>query len=124
MSSCAKAEQFSFSLHVNAMKFKPRLFRTMFPYGIMFSSVILCEPTRLCEIVSFTKVLICFVIVLFSQVCMDILCNIIRCTQPPLSEPLLNSVFPVVVNTILASDDNSVLQVQTWVQGPVSRSSW
>ena len=43
---------------------------------------------------------------------MDILCNIIRCTQPPLSEPLLNSVFPVVVNTILASDDNSVLQVQ------------
>ena len=48
---------------------------------------------------------------------MDILCNIIRCTQPPLSEPLLNSVFPVVVNTILASDDNSVLQVQTWVQG-------
>ena len=44
---------------------------------------------------------------------MDILCNIIRCTQPPLSEPLLNSVFPVVVNTILASDDNSVLQVQT-----------
>ena len=47
---------------------------------------------------------------------MDILCNIIRCTQPPLSEPLLNSVFPVVVNTILASDDNSVLQVRTWGQ--------
>ena len=47
---------------------------------------------------------------------MDILCNIIRCTQPPLSEPLLNSVFPVVVNTILASDDNSVLQVWTWCQ--------
>jgi len=45
-----------------------------------------------------------------NAVCMDILCNIIRCTQPPLSEPLLNSVFPVVVNTILASDDNSVLQ--------------
>jgi len=48
---------------------------------------------------------------------MDILCNIIRCTQPPLSEPLLNSVFPVVVNTILASDDNSVLQVQSGVPG-------
>ena len=46
---------------------------------------------------------------------MDILCNIIRCTQPPLSEALLNSVFPVVVNTILASDDNSVLQVlRSW----------
>ena len=43
---------------------------------------------------------------------MDILCYIIQCTHPPLSEPLLNSVFPVVVNTILASDDNSVLQVQ------------
>lgn len=43
---------------------------------------------------------------------MDILGFIIQCTQPPLSEPLLNSVFPVVVNTILASDDNSVLQVE------------
>lgn len=43
---------------------------------------------------------------------MDILGHIIQCTQPPLSEPLLNSVFPVVVNTILASDDNSVLQVE------------
>lgn len=43
---------------------------------------------------------------------MDILGYIIQCTQPPLSEPLLNSVFPVVVNTILASDDNSVLQVE------------
>lgn len=48
----------------------------------------------------------------FLQVCMDILGFIIQCTQPPLSEPLLNSVFPVVVNTILASDDNSVLQVE------------
>ncbi|XP_029213393.2 importin-9-like isoform X4 [Acropora millepora] len=45
-----------------------------------------------------------------NAVCMDILGFIIQCTQPPLSEPLLNSVFPVVVNTILASDDNSVLQ--------------
>ena len=43
---------------------------------------------------------------------MDILGFIIQCTQPPLSEPLLNSVFPIVVNTILASDDNSVLQVE------------
>ena len=43
---------------------------------------------------------------------MDILGYIIQCTQPPLSEPLLNTVFPVVVNTILASDDNSVLQVR------------
>ena len=43
---------------------------------------------------------------------MDILGYIIQCTHPPLSEPLLNSVFPVVVNTILASDDNSVLQVR------------
>lgn len=45
-----------------------------------------------------------------NAVCMDILGYIIQCTQPPLSEPLLNTVFPVVVNTILASDDNSVLQ--------------
>lgn len=45
-----------------------------------------------------------------NAVCMDILCNIIRCTQPPLSDLLLNSVFPVVVKTILASDDNAVLQ--------------
>ena len=56
------------------------------------------------------------VVFVFPQVCMDILVYIIQCTQPPLSEPLLNSVFPVVVNTILASDDNSVLQVHfvTW----------
>lgn len=45
-----------------------------------------------------------------NAVCMDILGYIIQCTQPPFSEPLLNSVFPVVVNTILASDDNAVLQ--------------
>ncbi|XP_066017141.1 importin-9 isoform X1 [Pocillopora verrucosa] len=45
-----------------------------------------------------------------NAVCMDILCNIIRCTQPPLSDLLLNSVFPVVVKTILGSDDNAVLQ--------------
>lgn len=45
-----------------------------------------------------------------NAVCMDILGYIIQCTQPPLSEPLLDSVFPVVVNTILASDDNPVLQ--------------
>lgn len=43
---------------------------------------------------------------------MDILGYIIQCTHPPFSETLLNSVFPMVVNTILASDDNSVLQVQ------------
>ena len=42
---------------------------------------------------------------------MDILGYIIQCTQPPLSEPLLNTVFPVVINTILASDDNALLQV-------------
>ena len=42
---------------------------------------------------------------------MDILGYIIKCTQPPLSEPLLNTVFPVVINTILASDDNALLQV-------------
>ena len=42
---------------------------------------------------------------------MDILCNIVQCTRPPLSDVLMDSVFPVVVNTILASDDNSVLQV-------------
>ena len=46
---------------------------------------------------------------------MDILGYIIQCTQPPLSEPLLNTVFPVVINTILASDDNALLQVHFYV---------
>ena len=60
-----------------------------------------------------------------SQVCMDILGYIIQCTQPPLSEPLLDSVFPVVVNTILASDDNPVLQVQVEaVCPPLSTLLW
>ncbi|XP_073252649.1 importin-9-like [Porites lutea] len=45
-----------------------------------------------------------------NAICMDILGYIIQCTQPPLSEPLLNTVFPVVINTILASDDNALLQ--------------
>lgn len=43
---------------------------------------------------------------------MDILGNMVKCGQPPLSEALLNNVFPVLVNTILASDDNAVLQVK------------
>ena len=107
----------NFFLHlsdVTAMKCNPRMFMSPRDYFPLLFSV---NPPGGEKIVSLSKVLTCCLVhVLSSQVCMDILCNIVRCTQPPLSEPLLNSVFPVVVNTILASDDNSVLQVQTWAQ--------
>ena len=39
--------------------------RSMSPDSIVFSSVILCEPTRLCDIVSSTKLLTCFLIHIF-----------------------------------------------------------
>lgn len=123
MLSCAKAEQFSFSLHVNAMKFKPRWSDLCLQIVLCFHLLFCVNPPD-CVILSplpSSSHVFSFIFLSW-QVCMDILCNIIRCTQPPLSEPLLNSVFPVVVSTILASDDNSVLQVQTWVQGSLSRT--
>ena len=55
---------------------------------------------------------------------MEILGYIIQCTQPPLAEPLLNTVFPVVINTILGSDDNALLQVYILSHSRLLRASY
>ncbi|EDO40537.1 predicted protein [Nematostella vectensis] len=43
-------------------------------------------------------------------VCIDVLTNIIKFSEPPLSDLLLNNVFPVLIKILLNSDDNAVLQ--------------
>ena len=42
---------------------------------------------------------------------MDVLTNIVKYSEPPLSDMLLNNVFPLLVKIMLNSDDNSILQV-------------
>lgn len=43
---------------------------------------------------------------------MDVLTNIVKYSEPPLSDAMINTVFPLLVKLMLSSDDNSVLQVR------------